>query len=64
MENPRTKRFRDELRSTNCTLDNPTAVIMPNMTINMPPTIGDGKVTKRAPNLLKRLSTIIIIAPN
>jgi hypothetical protein len=40
MENPRMKRFLVELRLTNWRLDNPTAVIIPNMTQKMPPTIG------------------------
>lgn len=29
MENPRTKRFLEEFRSTSCRLDRPTAVIIP-----------------------------------
>ena len=40
IENPMTNRFLVELRSTNWRLDNPTAVMMPNMTQKMPPTMG------------------------
>ncbi len=29
IENPRTKRFLDEFKSTSCRLDRPTAVIIP-----------------------------------
>lgn len=29
MENPNTKRLREEFMSTNCRLDSPTAVIIP-----------------------------------
>lgn len=29
IENPNTKRFREEFMSTNCRLDSPTAVIIP-----------------------------------
>lgn len=32
MENPSTKRLREEFMSTNCRLDSPTAVIMPECT--------------------------------
>jgi hypothetical protein len=60
MENPRMKRFRVELRLTNCRLDNPTAVIIPNMTQKMPPTIGSvKKIVEEKCNKLKHLNTVI-----
>jgi hypothetical protein len=37
----------------------PKATIMPNMTQNMPPTIGCGMMTKTAPNLVMRPTIII-----
>ena len=43
MENPRTKRFLVELRLMNWRFDKPTAVIIPNMTQKIPPTIGSEK---------------------
>ena len=49
MVNPMTKRFLDELRSTNWRLDSPTEAIIPNMTQKMPPTIGLGMVRKSDP---------------
>ena len=52
IEKPKTKRFLGELRSTNWRLERPTAVMIPNITEKMPPMIGSGMVTKRAPTLL------------
>ena len=49
---PRTTRFLVELRSTNWRLERPTAVMIPNMTQKIPPMIGSGMVTQRAPILL------------
>ena len=49
MEKPRTKRFLVELRSINWRFERPTAVIIPNITQNMPPTIGLGIVRKQDP---------------
>ena len=63
MEKPRMKRFLEEFRLMNWTLERPTAVIMENMTQKMPPTIGSGIVTKNAPNLDRRPKKIIMIAP-
>ena len=40
-EKPRMNRFLVEFRSTNCRLDRPTAVMIPNMTEKMPPIIKD-----------------------
>ena len=34
-----------ELRSTNCRFERPTAVMIPNMTVKMPPMMGLGIVT-------------------
>lgn len=62
-ENPSTKRFLAELRSTNWRVEKPTAVIMANMTQNTPPTTGSGMVTNRAHNLPSTPTTIIMTAP-
>ena len=40
IENPSTKMFLVEFKFTNCKLDNPTAVIILNMTQKSPPIIG------------------------
>ena len=45
--------YLDELRSTNCRLERPTAVIIPNITVKIPPTIGLGIVRKKAPKNAK-----------
>ena len=63
-ENPRMKRLRDELRSMNCTLERPTAAIIPNMTMKIPPTTGSGMVMKKAPNFEKRPKKIMMRAPH
>ena len=63
IEKPRMKRFRDEFRSTNWTLDMPTAATMENITQKMPPIMGSGIVTKNVPNLEKRPKMIIINPP-
>ena len=62
MEKPRTKRFLVELRSTNCRLERPTAVMMPNMTVKIPPMIGLGMVTMRAASLEKIPKRIMMAA--
>ena len=49
-----------ELRSTNCRFDRPTAVMIPNMTEKIPPIIGSGMVTNKAPILLHTPIKIII----
>ena len=56
-------KFLLELRSTNCKFDRPTAVIIPNMTKKMPPTIGVGIKVNTAPNLEKSPNIIIINPP-
>lgn len=56
-------RFLDEFKSTNCKLDIPTAVIIPNITMNTPPTMGSGIVANRAPNFPRMARRIIMIAP-
>ena len=58
-ENPITNKLRVEFKSTNCRLDNPTAVIIPNMIHRTPPTIGVGIVEKRAPTLFNMPMIII-----
>ena len=63
IEKPMTKRFLVELRSTNWRLDSPTAVMMPNMTQKMPPTIGCGMVKKRAPSFEMRPTMSMMMAP-
>ena len=50
--------YLDELRSTNCRLERPTAVIIPNITVKIPPTIGLGIVRKKAPQKKKFYSEI------
>ena len=62
MEKPRTKRFLVELRSTNWRLERPTAVMMPNMTVKIPPMIGFGMVTMRAESLDKTPKRIMMAA--
>ena len=62
-EKPRTNKFLDEFRSTNCKFDRPTAAIIPNMTQKIPPTIGSGIVMKKAPNLERRPKMIMNMAP-
>ena len=51
MEKPKMKRFLGELRSTNCALEMPTAVMRPKLIKKTPPMIGSGKVAKKAPGL-------------
>lgn len=63
-ENPNTNRFLEEFKSTYCKDDNPTAVVMANMTQNTPPTTGSGMVTKRAPIFPNIPKIIIKRAPN
>ena len=52
--------YLDEFRSTNCRLDRPTAVIIPNITQNIPPTIGVGIVRKKAPIIFMSLKDYLI----
>ena len=64
MVNPMTKRFLEELRSTNWRLESPTEAIMPNITQKMPPTIGLGMVRKNDPvsnknNEIKEIKLIL-----
>lgn len=63
MEKPRTNRLRDELRSTNCRLERPTAVIMPNNVQNSAPRTGSGNDAKRALNFPTIPSSSISAAP-
>lgn len=63
MEKPRTNRLRDELRSTNCRLERPTAVIMPNSVQNSAPRTGSGNDANRALNLPTIPSSSISAAP-
>ena len=44
MEKPRMNRFLVELRLMNCKFDNPTEVIIPNITQKIPPTIGSERM--------------------
>lgn len=61
-EIPKTKRFLAEPRSTYCSVDTPTAVIIANMTTNTPATTGSGTVTNSAPNLPNIPHTIMMTA--
>lgn len=63
MEKPRTKRFLEELRSTNCRLDRPTAVIMPKRVQNKAPKTGSGRDANRALNLPTSPKNSIMAAP-
>lgn len=63
MEKPKTKRFLEELRSTNCRLDSPTAVIIPNRVQNSAPRTGSGREANNALNLPTSPSSSIIAAP-
>ena len=49
-ENPKTKRFLPECKEQFLRFDNPTPVIIPNMTKNRPPTTGSGIVTNSDEN--------------
>ena len=63
MEKPKTKRFLEELRSTNCRLESPTAVIIPNKVQNRAPRTGSGREANRALNLPTMPSSNIMAAP-
>lgn len=63
MEKPKTKRFLEELRSTNCRLESPTAVIIPNSVQNRAPRTGSGREANRALNLPTSPSSSIMAAP-
>ena len=62
IEKPRTKRFLVEFKSTNWRLERPTAVMMPNMTVKIPPMIGLGMVTMRAASLERTPKRIMMAA--
>jgi hypothetical protein len=61
---PIIKRFRTELRLTNCKLEIPTAVIKPNIQQKTPPITGSGMVENNAPNFPIKAKIIISNAPN
>ena len=57
-ENPKTKRFLPECNEQFLRFDNPTPVIIPNMTKNNPPTTGSGIVTKSDENFPHKENTM------
>lgn len=63
-ENPNINKFLDEFRSTKCNGESPTELITANIMQKMPPIIGSGMVTKRAPNFPSIPNNIIRTDPN
>ena len=61
---PSTKRFLIDDKSTYWSDDKPTARIIPNITMKIPPITGSGTVANNAPNFPMIESTIMIRAPH